>query len=459
MMKIGFELKLGIGIVVVFGLLLVGFVLYEPMWYKYYEWRLESDNPAAREAAVKALTDKGEHALPYIKRWLSSRNAATREAAAVVLAKSKDFKPARFDDKTFLNFAQAASRDWAAKQIPREFLNSLKDRLVKLRPYGRNEKYYDTYYRCCSRTFSDWYPAALGFIAGCQAPDGRWFSETGTRDDDLHTTALCLLACLGNGHTHRVGQFRKNVRKGLRLLLSHEQREDGSFSDDTLVNALCTMAVSEAYAMTKDKKVGRMALIAAENLLKSQLPGGGFPRRTGGNESDIRTTCWATIALRSPMVGRRYYYEEKIFEEYLWTSIQARIRKYIVKMLEKEKDSHSLAGLTISAIFTGIKRKGPLLETAWTELSKNLPSWEKERDAEYIYFGTYSWFQKGGKGWKTWYTAGKNILVKRLIHGELLDGSWNPVMGPASKRHGRIFTTALNTLTLEIYYRYARVHK
>jgi hypothetical protein len=73
-MKIDFNLKLGIGIVVVFGLLFAGYLLYEPLWLKVQSWRLMSDNAGTRESAAKALAGKGERIIPFVKKWLKFQN-------------------------------------------------------------------------------------------------------------------------------------------------------------------------------------------------------------------------------------------------------------------------------------------------------------------------------------------------------------------------------------------------
>ncbi len=86
-MKMNFHLKLGICIVLVFGLLLAGFALYEPVWFKYYEWRLQSDDTATRDAAAAAITDKGEKAIPYVKKWLHSANDNLVNSACLLLEK------------------------------------------------------------------------------------------------------------------------------------------------------------------------------------------------------------------------------------------------------------------------------------------------------------------------------------------------------------------------------------
>ncbi|TET39513.1 MAG: hypothetical protein E3J72_00360 [Planctomycetota bacterium] len=86
-MKIGFNLKLGLGIVLVFGLLILGMILYEPVWYKIQVGRLASDNPSVRESTAKKIAAEGEKAMPYLKRWLNSESGKGVTAACLVLEK------------------------------------------------------------------------------------------------------------------------------------------------------------------------------------------------------------------------------------------------------------------------------------------------------------------------------------------------------------------------------------
>jgi HEAT repeat protein len=86
-MKKGFHLKLGIGIVVVFSLLYLGFLVYEPVWFRAQEWRLKSDNAETRAAVVDAVAAKGRRALPCVRRWLYSKDTLRIESACHVLDK------------------------------------------------------------------------------------------------------------------------------------------------------------------------------------------------------------------------------------------------------------------------------------------------------------------------------------------------------------------------------------
>jgi formylglycine-generating enzyme required for sulfatase activity len=82
-MKGAFFLKLGITIVVGFGLLLAGFALWKPLNIAYYKYRLGSENPETHAAAVKYLLEAGEvePVLDYYKYHLNLDNRDTHAAA------------------------------------------------------------------------------------------------------------------------------------------------------------------------------------------------------------------------------------------------------------------------------------------------------------------------------------------------------------------------------------------
>ena len=112
------------------------------------------------------------------------------------------------------------------------------------------------------------------------------------------------------------------------------------------------------------------------------------------------------------------------------------------------------------------------------QLSLSLPSWGGKRNANghlmkgyypyvdfyYWYYGTLAMFQMGGHYWKAWNAELKATLVPNQCRGGPLDGSakdvdgsWNPVgtFGVKNSRGGgRVMSTALGALCLEVYYRY-----
>ncbi len=66
-MRLNFHLKLAIGILLVFGLLLLGFAMWTPVRLKYYAWKYRSPDVAARVKAVDGLIRLGKPGTKKLK--------------------------------------------------------------------------------------------------------------------------------------------------------------------------------------------------------------------------------------------------------------------------------------------------------------------------------------------------------------------------------------------------------
>ena len=77
----------------------------------------------------------------------------------------------------------------------------------------------------------------------------------------------------------------------------------------------------------------------------------------------------------------------------------------------------------------------------------------------YWYYGTYAMFQMSAhnsKYWKGWNVAMKDALLPNQRKDSDEKGSWDPI-GPWGHAGGRVYSTALGVLCLEVYFRYAKV--
>jgi len=70
----------------------------------------------------------------------------------------------------------------------------------------------------------------------------------------------------------------------------------------------------------------------------------------------------------------------------------------------------------------------------------------------YWYYGTLAMYQHGGSAWQQWNAAVRDTLISEQVTDGPLAGSWDP-NGPWGRYGGRLYATALSTLTLEVYYR------
>ncbi len=78
----------------------------------------------------------------------------------------------------------------------------------------------------------------------------------------------------------------------------------------------------------------------------------------------------------------------------------------------------------------------------------------KIRDYYLWYNCTLAMFLAGGQPWKTWNDCVRDTVIKLQKHQGCERGSWDPSDRWGSSG-GRIYSTALAILTLEVYYRYA----
>ncbi len=156
----------------------------------------------------------------------------------------------------------------------------------------------------------------LAWMASVQHEDGRWdlkdFPKAangqrsnghGNAQSDTAATGLALLPFLGDGHTHHGGQYQPVVAKGLKWLVEN-QKEDGDLFTGGEGNAhmyshgIASIALCEAYGMTKDEALREPAQRAINFIVKAQHGAGGWRYRPG-EKGDTSVVGWQVMALKS----------------------------------------------------------------------------------------------------------------------------------------------------------------
>ncbi|MCX7702545.1 MAG: terpene cyclase/mutase family protein [Planctomycetota bacterium] len=297
---------------------------------------------------------------------------------------------------------------------------------------------------------------------------------------DVGVSSLALLAFLGHGNTHRVGKFRRTVQMGLEYLLRNQSSEGwfGKLSEthEWIYNhALATMAVCEAYGMTQDPWLREPCERAIDCIIRAQNPGAGWRYDPGSGENDTSVTGWMILALKGaksaginvpanvwdgaikwfdrctdPTTGRVGYQKPGDLGSVI---------RGVNEQWEKLPTMTSVA--VICRIFCGQSRSDPIVKRSVDFLMKHLPTWDTKGmkvDMYYWYYGTYALFQYGGQPWKDWNTAMKKALLDTQRRMGCADGSWDPIC-KWGMVGGRVYSTAINALTLEIYYRYRRYYE
>ncbi len=317
--------------------------------------------------------------------------------------------------------------------------------------------------------------AALRWLAANQSPDGHWDAsrfgagrETKTLDHDRHgagaqadtaMTGLTLLAFMGAGHTHQAGSYQPSVQRGLDYLIS-VQAVDGNLAGQAEVYAfmyshgIATMALSEAYALSGDSRLltpVRRALaytIAAQNRTT-----GGFRYRPG-EEGDTSQLGWQLMALKSAELGG--------------IPIPTATRDGMVRFLHSVSSGpngglasyrpreRATPTMTAEALvcrqFLGIDRTAALTSEAANFVLTELPG-QGKANFYYWYYATLGLYQLQNANWTRWNEALTATLTSSQRRDGDLAGSWDPdeIWGGYG---GRVYSTSLGVLCLEVYYRY-----
>jgi HEAT repeat protein len=266
-------LKLGIGIVVVFGLLLAGFYVYEPIWFKVQEWRLDSDDVATREVAAKAIAEEGKWAFPYIKKWLGSLSDARIIGACLVLEKMKGntWKDALDELERILQGSPSKITHAAAAVIHK-----------KKYACGPNEG-----------ELLEWYhfqnnPAAKRNICLyilTQETDYYW----------RYLSAMGLSEC---GDTHAVIPLINALENDESELVRHQAAEAlGSIRDVRVVEPLITALKNDSDCRVRWYAAGALGRIGGPSVVEPLIT-------ALKNDSDFKVRTWAVMALSKIEDGR-----------------------------------------------------------------------------------------------------------------------------------------------------------
>ncbi|HLA84327.1 MAG TPA: hypothetical protein VJL29_06010 [Thermoguttaceae bacterium] len=317
--------------------------------------------------------------------------------------------------------------------------------------------------------------AGLRWLAENQEPDGRWDAvrhgagrelRIGGEDRggagigaDTGVTGLSLLAMLAAGHTHQQGDYQDNVRRGLEFLISN-QRADGSLSGNATkfaamyCHAMAAFALSEAYGMTGDARLEGPVRRAIGYTVAAQDPRSGGWRYLPAMTGDTSQLGWQLMALRSAeLAGIPTPDSTRRGALKFLASVSSGSHGGLASYRPGEKASRSMTaeGLVCRQLL-GMPPESPTATEAADHLVGELPG-EGPVNLYYWYYSTLGLYRAQGDHWTRWNEALQRDLVSRQCDSGSLAGSWDPetVWGGYG---GRVYTTALATLCLEVYYRY-----
>ncbi len=334
---------------------------------------------------------------------------------------------------------------------------------------------------------------ALDWLRRHQDPDGRWDGGTAKYKDgtvadgdddytahcppgdvcfgecyyweaDTALTGLALLAYLGAGYTHLDGQHAETVASGLEFL-KMSQKPDGDLRGRSQAvgmycHTMATLALCEAYALTGDPKLRAPVEKAVAFLVKSRARDGlAWRYAPGASQGDTSILGWVVMVLKSAQeVGIPIQSNTK-------TGIVAWLKKVstgpaggLAKYQPGEKVTPTMtAEAWVCRQFLEVGGPGASSNEAADYLLRSAPG-RDEYNVYYWYYGTLAMYQHGGEGWTQWNAQVRDQIIRRQRPKGHAVGSWDPDESPYGTHGGRIYCTALATLSLEVYYRYLRLY-
>ncbi len=362
-------------------------------------------------------------------------------------------------------------------QMPSEYqLRQASNRLELARPFGADAD---------SEAAVE---AALDWLARAQSDDGSWNAarfgggtETNALGENRHNTGnradtgvsgLALLAFLSAGHTHLDGKHRDTVAKGLSYLLQ-AQMPSGDLSgpkqignEQSVVNArmychsIAFLALAEAHAMTHDQVIREGLIKAAQFTLAAQDVRGGGWRYRPGDPGDLSLFGWKAMALKS--VSRSGIEVPVVVTRRMHNFLDSCAAGNGGLARYRPSEGRPSETMTAEALACRMLLDYPLSREARREatemIMRNLPGTQPD-NVYYWYYATLALFQFQDENWRVWNQAMKNRLLQTQEPAYSGDaGSWKPD-GNWGGYGGRVYSTAMSCLCLEVYYRYLPLYQ
>ncbi len=307
---------------------------------------------------------------------------------------------------------------------------------------------------------------------------------------DVGVTGLALLAFLGADNTDTRGKHQEVVKAGMKYLLDAQDRSTGNFADPlhlehTYDHMLATLAVVEIYALTGKYKYKKSAQKALDYMYSLRNPGAAWRYADPSDPqmiaypNDTSATGWAIMAMTmakdydldidTTALADAYDFIDEMTDSQGRTGYfdtgggSSRLPGLDVTFPPDETEAMTAVGV-LCRIFADPNFEKPGNEDAvnkGVKLMQDLPiAWNDSQpgrvDFYYWYYATYALYQLGGQDWRKWEPTIEAIAEHQIKEGEM-KGSWDPQVDPWGAAGGRVYSTAILALLMEVYYRYDTV--
>ena len=301
------------------------------------------------------------------------------------------------------------------------------------------------------------------FHANCKGKHANC-SGAGKVKSDTAATGLALLPFLAAGHTHQQGEYKKVVAAAVKWMVEH-QKPDGDLlsagdAQHMYSHGIAAIALCELYGMTEDPALKGPAQKALDFTIKSQHePSGGW-RYKPNEQADTSVVGWQMMAIKSAEMAGLSVPQKCMDNVARWlTSVEGNqpVGGQFGYVNRSPNPAMKAEGV-LCLQFMGIPRNHPRMLAGADYLLKHLPQPDQKLTSYYWYYGTQVMYHMQGKYWEAWNERLREQLVKSQLTAGQMSGTWNPTDNWEASG-GRVYSTALKLLILEVYYRHLPLYE
>jgi hypothetical protein len=321
----------------------------------------------------------------------------------------------------------------------------------------------------------------LAWLTQMQKQAGNWQYDSGHVTDHAAATGMAVLAFTGAGQSHKEGRYKQTVQAGVDWLVADVDMTQGpnygkfknvSPGQYMYSQGIATLALVEAYGLTHDPALKKAAQAAIDYIQNAQGANGswGYAAHQVGDTSIVG---WQIQALHAAKLTQDLVVDDKViakaikFLNYVSTGQSKAVYGY------RTPGGGPATALTAIGLLCRYYIDGWRAETpGFAEGAKGLMRGAvagRPRQAlsnlYYFYYATQVVRFHGGEEWKTWNEGPTgpdgnrkgglpDWILSLQVRTPIDRGSWNPENGAFGAGCGRLGTTCMCLLTLEVYYRY-----
>lgn len=333
----------------------------------------------------------------------------------------------------------------------------------------------------------------LRWLAAHQQPDGSWLlrdygrgisgcdcqleSEKEVVEYNSAGTAFGVLPFLSAGVTHldapesppELATYRTVVKNGLAYLMRTQTKStdanDGFLGGNMYSHALATLALCEAYGMTRDERIKVPAQEALKYIMGAQHKEGGW-RYARNQPGDMSVVGWIFLAIRSGRISglivepNALDLAERFVNSCAAGPADAKRSRYGYQPHEDAKLSLTAAGL-LTQMYLGWKKDNPDLRAGCKYLSENMaPESGTQLGAiYYFYYANQVLHHMEGSEFDLWNHRMREHLLRTQETQGHRAGSWSPEGTDWGTRGGRLYATSLAMMSLQVYYRHLPMYR